>query len=250
VTGIKTDVIDIVDVPITRVDSLASTFMLFSFSNNNSTLDFDDFVQARLKDDSTVTFKNNGFFSIANMSYSVEVVQLGGAVVDRGTVVSPANANTFSTGVLADHAPGQTFSLSSFYHSNTASTQICRRRWMTTQNNTSVTFTRNCTLSGTTEAAWERVQLPGANVQACSIAITTGATGTCAVTAPTPDRTLVLFSGQGPGGQASGQTASTSPKIGYANATVSLSGGTVTATRAISDNTRSDFAPYVIEFAP
>ena len=68
-----------------------------------------------------------------------------------------------------------------------------------------------------------------------------------------PDRTLLLLSGQGPAGQASGETASTTNNLGLSTAALDFAGpggNQVLVTRAIgaTSGVLSQFSGFAVQF--
>lgn len=104
--------------------------------------------------------------------------------------------------------------------------------------------------------AWERVELPtGTVAQPVDAPIATGSASSGPLTfgaSVVDHRTVVLASGQGPGGQAGGETDyGASDDLGVPNATFTLSPPTgLSATRATNVPNVSRFTPFVVQFAP
>jgi len=259
---VETAAVFTIDVAISAV-TRSRSFLLLSHAQDGAVFGNPDWMTAKFKDDTNVTLTAPTTFASAPFDYALQVVELDGITVDRGTG-SATNAATFSL-VGASLDLTRTFALSTTRFGGDGADLMCKRAFrVDLPNATDTRFSRRsnsataaCLTTDVSEASWERIQMPtGGTVRSCSIQIASGASNTCTVAAPalTTHRTLVLSAQQGPGGQASGETAfDTTDNFAYANATFDLGGTgnlTVTATRAASGAIRSDFTPMVIEFAP
>ena len=120
-----------------------------------------------------------------------------------------------------------------------------------------LTYTRGsgagggCTDANAAELAWERIELPANSVvQSFDLSMPNGtAFLTQAITAVPDDRLLLLLSGQGPGGQTSGETNANTDNLGFVHAVPTVSGTTLTVTRPTTGKL-GDFTPYVIQLPP
>lgn len=246
------------EVALTPPVTLSRSFVLLSTSTTGTVIDHDDFITGKLTSSSMLTLTSSFNFSAQNVSWAAQVVELDGAVVDRNTGTAGAVASfTQNTASLP-----QSFVLATIrYDAAGDNTDVmCKRSWrIQTTSATQLTFTRStgghCSDTSVAEAAWERIGVPaGGTVQTCELQISNNAapTGTCTLGVATAlDRTLLLLGQQGPAGQALGMSGrNTDSNVGYGSAGLTLSGTTVTATRAVTSTTAGDFAPLVIEFAP
>jgi hypothetical protein len=108
---------------------------------------------------------------------------------------------------------------------------------------------------GPQELAWERIFFPAAmaSVQSATVAVDPSLlTGAILLPTPvSPDRTLLFFSGQGPAGQASGETSSTLANLGLSTAApdfASAGAGQVSVTRGATGSGAS-FNLFAVQFA-
>lgn len=264
--GLATGWVAAVDITgFTPVTTLANTFLLFGDTVEGVTLSSNDWPNAYLADAATLRIVNTGGYSL-RLSYAAQIVEMEGAAVDRAEYTGTAADAGFTLTGLPAVTVGRTALLFGSRPDNlNDDAAICKRGWrgQVTAADT-LSFTRAafstvaaCTNNSSLETSWQRVQFPvGTSVQSCDALIGGGisvaAAGSCSLTASTvPHRTLVWLAGQGPGGQAEGETAhSTTDDIGHVNAGVVLeaTGKAVTVTRGSASATGSIFTPMVIEF--
>lgn len=259
------------DVTISTVD-MTRSFVLFSArtsagasANDNDT---EDFFVAKLTSPTNVRLQGTVDFPTA--TYSVQVVELAGARVDRGALTVAANAfnNSVVTGLSAPVAAR----ISPLFSARTADTgnaqRMCKRRLRGVVTNASgATFTAErggdqtmgmtvCNESAVDEVAWEMVEWPVGSVVArpgTSLSMA-AATGTATWTGMAPSmfvqhRTILYLAGQGPGGQSSGEGEYDDDRVGDMSARAVFSGSDVLLTRGAT-NAIARFSPYGVQFDP
>lgn len=262
--GVTAAVLGPVDVPFKPVASLANTFVLFGHSTEGTSLNSNDWATAVPLSTETLRLTTTSFG--LRYSYQAQIVEFEGAAVERASYTGVATGAGFTLTGLTSMIVGRTAMLfTSRQDTLNDDAAICKRTWrgqVTAADG--LAFTRGagtatlaCTNNSALETAWQRLQFPsGTAVQRCEATIGGGiaaaAATTCALpTAVTAHRTLVWLSGQGPGGQAMGESAhATTDDLGHVNAGVTLTGPTqVTVTRGSNTSTPSVFTPTAIEFS-
>jgi hypothetical protein len=248
--------------------------VLFSNTTGSGTVNNeDDFPTARLVDATTVRLARADTAG-APLDYSVQVVEFTGAAVDRG-VATNQTGSPFDVISTTTISTGRTFSLFTA-RADVASNNnqfICKRRLKVRhQSNTTLRFRRgagatgNCTDSGITELAWEKVQLPvcsaGSNCNTVqhpadvTLGNGTGNANSAGFNAIAQHRSVVLFAGQGAGGQAAGEGSYAEADAEVGDNTGALHGRPtfnsdtqVRIDRAVSVDS-AVFAPQVVQFDP
>ncbi len=204
------------------VPSLESSFVLYNAATNGSNFGSDDNSTAELATTSTVVLKSISWPSVA-VHYSVQVVQLPGVVVDRGTATFAMSTSLSGTATtVAPGASADGFTLHSARFSAETGNEICKFRLRgVVTNDTTLTFSRAassanalCANTGVSGISWERPAVPTAlaSIQAFpSVTINNtsadSANQTIGATALGLDRVWSFLSAQGPGGQAGGETS-------------------------------------------
>ncbi len=250
------------DVP-AALGAPSSSFLLFSSTGGGftPTNDAEDFATARLLPGAppSVRLTNSSAAGWRDFVYALQVVELAGARVDRGTVLNEPGRNIPVSGLLPVTV-ARTFHLHTVRLATSIDTaEICKRRYRgQSVTATSLLLVRGgggagpCNDPEAAEAAWERVELPvGATVQSVDVPIgDLSVSASAAVSPVVAERTLLLLSGQGPGGQAAGETRySGADNLGAAHAMLTLTGTTLTVTRGLSASQSSAlFTPFVVEF--
>lgn len=221
------------------VASMGSAFVLFNAATVGTNFGGDDNPTAELATTSTVVLKNISWPTTT--FYSVQVVQLPGVVVDRGSATF-ATATSLS-GTAATVAPGagnDGFALHSTRFSAETGNEICKFRLRSVlTSDTVMTFSRalgsasaTCNNATVSAIAWERPAVPNtlAAIQAFPTVNINGPTTdsgnqNIGPTALGLDRVWSFLSGQGPGGQCGGETNVTAQVPGYTQARISYSRG-------------------------
>jgi hypothetical protein len=250
------------------VPSMDAAFVLYNTATTGSTFAGDDASTAELATTSTVILKSLGW--TATMYYSVQVVQLPGVVVDRGTATFAMP--TSLSGTATTTAPGASnagFALHSLRFSAETGTELCKFRVRSVvTNDTTLTFSRalssgsaNCNNATVSGISWERPSVPNAlaTVVALPAISITGNTTDSAPQNLGPatlalDRVWTFVSGQGAGGQCGGETdvSATSPGFSQARTTYSRTGsntrvGLVRGAQGVGSN--STFSLFALTFA-
>lgn len=261
------------DLTIASVD-MTRSFVLFSSrssagasANDNDT---EDLYVAKLTSPTNVRLQ--GTVNFPTSTYSVQVVELAGARVDRGTLTVPVNSYSAS-GVTVLASPVAT-RMSPLFTARTADTgtaqRLCKRRLRGLVTNTSgaslvverggslTTGMSVCNESAVDELAWELIEWP-VNTAVARPPVGTPlsmAAGTSTATwsgASLPvfaqHRTLLYLAGQGPGGQSSGEGQHNDDRLGEFSARLEFSGANVLLTRGDTSDI-AVFTPYGVEFAP
>lgn len=252
--------------------SVTDSFVLFSTASATGTLNGEaHFPTARITSTGNVRL-TRATTSGPQLNYSIDVVEFAGASVDRNTATAMATATTVNVTSLTSRTTARSFSLFSVRtDAAVADNQyICKRRLRAALGATSLTFTRgagtsdtNCYDSAVAELAWERVTLPscgtGCNLvqHPAALSFTSGnATTPALTTAVETHRAIVFFAGQGPGGQASGESSYADSGADDGDNTAPLHGRPtfsdsthVRVDRALASGT-AIFSPQVVQFDP
>ncbi|MBL8918036.1 MAG: putative metal-binding motif-containing protein [Myxococcaceae bacterium] len=258
-----------VDISAAGLSSTTGAFLLFGYQNSGTTFSFDDGVTAELASATQVDLKAAPMAAWSTtVNYSLQVVQLAGVTVDRGvsTSLTPAvAAPPASTTSVLLHT--QRVENPSTAPAN--ETAICKYRLRgVLTSDTQLTFSRgvgtmgNCVNLAFDGISWERLAVPNtlAAVQEFAGVTINGNTTTSSTqdigTQTHPlDRTWSFVGGQGPGGQAGGETnVSSDDVLGYTQARVvysrTASNTRITLTRgAQGGGNDSTFGLFVLTFA-
>lgn len=251
------------------VAATTGTFLLLSAGTSSATLSGDDHLTAELNSTTTAVLKASAWPTTVN--YTVQAVQLPGALVERGTA-APGTATGLSA-TATTTAPGASadaFVLHSGRMSSATGPEVCKFRFRSViTNDTTLTFTRalasgssNCNNATVGALAWERPTIPTtlATVQAFpGVAIN----GNTSVSGSQNlgnqflglDRVWTFVSGQGVGGQCGGETNVAGAPLSYSQAHITYN-RTASNTRFLltrgaqggSDN--STFSVFALTFAP
>jgi hypothetical protein len=255
--------------------SLGSSFLLFSSSSASGALNGEaHFPTARLLDASTVRLQRATTTSA--LTYSLQVVEFAGATVQRNRLTS-GTGTSFTVSGLMDLLRLRSFILYSARMDAGPNDDhyICKRRLRARHDSTTqLSFTRgaggggagsNCSNANLAELAWERVTLPECGGGPCStvqhpaeITLTDGdASGTVSfATAVETHRAVVLFAGQGPGGQSAGEgnydgsNSSTGDNTGALHGRATFTNSTTVRVDRALDEDKAVFSPQVIQFEP
>ena len=259
------------DQPVTfgsPVSAMSGTFLLLSVGTSSAALIGDDNITAELTSTTTAVLRSSAWPSTVN--YTVQAVQLPGALVERGTT-APGTATGLSA-TATTTAPGGTsdgFVLHSGRMSSATGSEVCKFRFRSViTNDTTLTFTRalasgsaNCANATIDAIAWERPTVPNslATVQRFSAVTINGNTTTSSSQNLGNqflglDRVWTFVSGQGLGGQCGGETNVTGAPLSYSQAHITYNRNT-TNTRFLltrgaqggSDN--STFSVFALTFA-
>jgi hypothetical protein len=210
----------------------------------------------------------------ATLAYSLQVVQFAGADVTRGSLTAlTGGLNIYN--VPVDTARSILLFSAQLSGSNDDA-NICKRLIrgrLSSQGGGQLRFSRGsypdggyrpeCADSEIDRLEWEKITFTGyaaGAVQTASPVTLDG--GVSSVSWPlgttvAPHKSIVLFSGQGPGGQCSGETswvgadsaAADNTGIAHSAATINTGGTAVTVERALNVDV-ANFSPYVLQFEP
>jgi hypothetical protein len=259
-----------VDISSAGLTSTSGAFLLFGLRETGVSYRYNDTISAELTSPTTVTLRQQDTANRwpVTFGYSLQVVQLSGATVTRGstagtgstvtaTVVSPPP--TTASVLLHSHRVAYPMSMP------TNENAICKYRLRgTLTSDTQLTFTRgagsldpDCTNVAVEAVAFERLSLPTSLVTIQSLPPVTinGNTTTSAaqtITGPL-DRTWSFLSGQGTGGQSGGETNYESgDRVGYSQARITTPGATtLTLIRGgIGSGINSTFGLFAVTFNP
>ncbi len=256
--------------------NLGNTFLLFSEATSDTAFNMANTTTGFLSSATQATFNSGGTGFPASIQLSYEVVQMSGSSVDRGQEISGMANASFNVTGQPSHPNGTMAMLHSVrFSAGTDTTDVCRKRYRafprTSGGNvaTDISFFRGDGLVGTpctdvapSEVDWERVQFPaGTSVQWTQVNVDGAAQSadSTGLTAVWPHRSLLFMSGQGPGGQNSGETNVKASDLGFSQGTVDFSASCGVSTCAILTVTRgspgsaglnASFEPYVVQFSP
>jgi hypothetical protein len=230
---------------ITPVDA-GATFLLRSYRTMGSYFNDNDFFTVQLTDPMTVTISSGSVNVCGNsdgtaMQGEVQVVQVSGATVTRGSTGAVPDSSASVTGLAS--APGASTALLFSYRGTETSMILCDRVVRgRLASATAIDFSRGmsigdagCTGGSLEDIEWERVDLgASATVHAFSVFMDAGVT-TASVPQPQgtdPTRTVVLMTAQGPAGQGAGETEDLADDVpGEANAACTLGMSATTVMR-------------------
>jgi hypothetical protein len=257
-------------VALTSAVNRGTSFLLASHSNDGGGNAFDDFVVYELTGAVAGTYDavqiRNGFNFPANFRVSLQVVTWAGLSVEQGVVANSMGASWTGTPVTSDSGTSALL-FSNRIGANPASNDnsICRYRvrgWLSAG---VPTFRRgngttsDCTDTAMAETTWARLSMPstvGEVLSPASPVTFAGTTGpaTWTVGRPLPlDRSWAFLAGQGPGGQATGETNHQNDEAWLNTALARLtygSGATTVELRRGSSADDASFTPFVVVLAP
>ncbi|SEM06371.1 hypothetical protein SAMN05444354_11120 [Stigmatella aurantiaca] len=247
----------VTQVPVSPVSSLEHTFLLVSAEQGGTTLGDDDFFTARLVSANQVDV---AFSTACNSGWkaSLQAVESPDIHVTRGTTDRMTGTQITVSG-LAPVDLSSTALLFTHRVSNTDAPVLCDRvlRGELTSP-TTITFSRGagnpaCTTASVDAISWERIAF-GASARTQHIPVTLNApieSDDFAITPVDPTRSLIFASGQGPSGQAWGESSYASDDIaGAALGVFELEGDTeFEASRAAPLGTVR-WNTTVVEFEP
>lgn len=250
-------------VPLVPSD-LDRTFLVFSAAGPDTGFSAPSFPIGYLGATNTVTLSASSNIPFGS-SISYQLVQMSGLTVDRGFVPSPGFMNSFSVINLLDRGLGAAFLHTMFFGSTGDTPDVCRKRARgTIPSATTLSLVRGdpdggvCANVPPSTVVYERLSFAGtlASVQSATLTVPAGSPTSIDATLPTgvaPDRTLLFLSGQGPAGQASGETASTLNNLGIATAALAFNGSGALRTQvAVSRGDTSGpaaFSLFAVQFA-
>lgn len=248
------------------VASMGAAFVLLSSGTNGSNFGIDDVATAELATTTTVELKSQTWPTTFN--YSVQVVQLPGTVVERGSAAPGAPTGLSAT--AATSAPGASsagFVLHSSRTSAGSGSEMCKFRFRSVPtSDTLLTFTRaqgsmdaNCANATVGGIAWERPAVPNtlATVQSLpAVPIVSGQTSSPLQVIGTDtlalDRVWSFVSGQGFGGQCGGETESNSSVPGFTQGRIVYSRGggntRIVLSRGTNGGASSSFSLFALTF--
>lgn len=251
------------------VAATAGTFLLLSAGTSSAALSGDDNITAELTTTTNVVLRSSAWPTTVN--YSVQAVQLPGALVERGTT-APGTATGLSA-TATTTAPGASadaFVLHSGRMSSATGPEVCKFRFRSVvTNDTTLTFTRalssgssNCNNATVGALAWERPTIPTtlATVQAFPGVTINGNTSISGSQNLGNqflglDRVWTFVSGQGVGGQCGGETNVAGAPLAYSQAHITYN-RSATNTRfqltrgAQGGSDNSTFSVFALTFAP
>ncbi|WP_395854427.1 putative metal-binding motif-containing protein [Cystobacter fuscus] len=244
----------------TSVD-ISKNFVLFSSSQDGSTVDYNDFPSVELTSMGANTNVKAFLAEDCNLNqfFSFQVVQFTGSDVQRGiTGAMPSDSGTLTVTGLPTTDLTRSILLSTWQVS-TAGADIYKRmvRGEIDQSNTTqLLFRRGANTAITTadipQISWERITFPtGTLVQTHLLTVNDGAASTSApLTTPVDaTRTLLLTSSQA-SGQGAGETSyDVNDILGVATGRLSLSGNQLSVTRE-APNGSTRWTAYAIQFEP
>ncbi|WP_395844738.1 putative metal-binding motif-containing protein [Cystobacter fuscus] len=244
----------------TAVD-LASSFVLFSSSQDGEVVDNNDFPSVRLSGAGNNINLNAFLFQDCNSNqvFSLQVVQFTGSQVQRDiTGAMPSNSGLLTVGNLPSAELSRSIVLSTWQVSTNGQDIYKRmtRGEIDSANTTRLLFHRGAGTAITTgdipQISWERITFPpGTLVQTHPLTANDGAASTNATLATPVDatRTLLLTNSQA-GGQGAGETSfATNDILGTATGRLSLNGNQLSVTRDAPNGTTS-WTAYAIQFEP
>ncbi len=261
------------DVPYLWTPSLSDSFVLFSNWSMGSENSGDDFMTAQLTSGGVHLESAPGG---ANKLYSLEVVSFSGASVQRGEVIIAAGSQS---GSVNSNNPGantaNSFLLYSVRGADDAADagsayRMCKRQVRGSLGGSApmtASFNRGIAEPGCIDdpitLSWEIVTLPAATATTATLASlqlpgsTTGPyVNQGAAISNTPNKSVAFAGGQGPGGQAGGesnflQIDNSGDQTGPFHALLHLTASNVTVMCRNPGNTKtSAFSPQVIQFTP
>ena len=241
------------------------SFVLFSSLQGGSDADRNDYATAVLKSPSQVEILLNSVDCSSGNNYSVQVVQLEGLSVSRGTVLAndsypfvvtvPTSASLSRSLVLATYQASQP-------SMGTALNAICNRTMRgEVTGDMELRFYRGfaaCNPGLITTISWERITaVSNASVQSVKLTANSGFTSDVQTlaTAVDPNRTVLMSSTQMHGGQSSGETTYPSePLMGVADGRFQLKlvGSEYKQIEVVRDTNKGDsfWTVYALQFEP
>lgn len=245
------------NVTVNAVADLSKSFVLMSsYSSLAAPAANSDFSTARLT--STTNVEIDGSVTSTSAEVALQVVQMSGIRVDRGT--NPGGAVKSVSGTFSLASP-VTARLSPLFSASVGGTAAggCNLRFRGSMVGATLTASRAaassfCNADSVSRFAWEIIEWP-LNTTVSSTNITlTNTTATDATWAPagiSSDKTILYLAGQGPGGQTSGE-GDVGSDIDSEAATLVFSGATnvlLTRGKAMGTNT-AIFTPFAVTFSP
>jgi hypothetical protein len=245
--------------PILPVDPTRA-FVLGSWTQGGSFLNDDDFITLELSTNAVVIRTGStdscGISGAGPMEGSLEVLELPGAVVTRGTTGPMASADVALTVTGLPPVAVASTALVFTYRSASNDVPVCElmlRGELTSA--TELSFSRGmgdeaCAGPEIEGVAWQRIDLGAlATVQPFTVDLGPDVTTTTvAITAVDPARAVVLSTAQGVSGQGTGEgSASASHLGGELTATMTLQPDAVVVTRAAA-TASARFTGQVIEW--
>lgn len=241
-------------VSIAKVDP-SRTFLLYSGRRSGSSQGDDDFETVRLASDTTVEIRKSGA-GCDDEARALQVVQMEGATVSRGTTGAMSGTSLNVTG-LGTVDPSRTLLLYSYRTAATGVTMCDRMVRGELSSATDIGFSRaagatGCAATPVDAIAWQRVELPaGVKVQQLQATVAAGSASVEVSLSGTVDlsRTIALAGGQWTDGQGIGEGSfATNDIIGAMVARHELPG--TDKLRVTRDNTggKAVWSSYVVEF--
>ncbi|MDP1922869.1 MAG: putative metal-binding motif-containing protein [Myxococcales bacterium] len=241
--------------------SRATSFLLFSHGTTGSENAGDDFLTGRLEQENNVRLESTGNFATP-LSWAIQVVSISSLSSVFGSVGSTGGAS-YQSNALASQPMARSAILASARVATESGNPeaMCRRRVRAQlSSDTLAAFARargaggNCTNTNIQDTRFIRMTFPVAlaSVQTASLQISgADAFAEGSLTAVALDRTIGFFSGQGPGGQASGETDfATDDIVGHSQARLTFTNDTTVRFTRGATGSSSEFTAYIISFLP
>jgi hypothetical protein len=221
------------------------SLVLFSTTSTNAALDGSVYVSTGSASN-FVTFSGTGVAG----SWAAEVVNFGTwATVDRNSAPTTILASSLTATDSTASVPNSALLISSA--GSGTDTLGCSRQ-VRAVSAASISFSRgngtsSCNTPPAGPIAWQRLIMASATFQTQTVSVS-GTSATATLTAVVPDRTFVLLSGQGPGGQAMGENSATADGIlDASNGSPSLSSTTQLTLSRVSNAGTAIYTAAVIQ---
>jgi hypothetical protein len=244
-------------VPLGGIVEMDRSFVLAGASSGDSQVDGNDTIQATLTRPDTVTLSSSGGCA-PGMRFQIQVVELQGASVTRGTVPGMVGTSIGVVGLPAVDL-SRTLVLSSWRARSGTVNGICARAIESAMPSAStLVFTRGdgnatCGMDAVDEIAWERIELPaGSRVQTASIKMPVGVLSVIQGLATVDlTRSFALSSGMSFAGVGTGQgSLSTDDVIGEVMARHTLGSPSQLVLGRVASSGSASWTSSVVELKP